>query len=348
MAQLRRVTYTYKTLRGVAYCADVYLRPEEELNEGHRKGAPVLVYYHGGGMCAGNRGWNDWVGKWLFYDALNAGFIVISFDYTLISPDTAFQIIEDVKDGMLWIRDQLNQCLVEDTCLRVDPGRIAVSGASGGGCLAYYAALYSPIKLRAILAFYAEGGDFLSPWYLKEKTEPFFLGLPLLTEFEPYEALRDAAPDSPPENWTDIGWSGNHRNEYFYYLLQTAQAVDVFAGCKGLSKALVELPADQRPAAVPDEARPILPPLNITPSFPPIYLLHGVQDTAVSIEESRNMYKALKEAGVEDVKLWEVEGGEHGFDTDGWYGGPGGQDPVLTRKRNEALKGVIPWVVERT
>ncbi|GAA5904335.1 hypothetical protein JCM6882_003199 [Rhodosporidiobolus microsporus] len=343
---MRRVTYVYKTLRGVAYYADVYLPEEEKVTAEHRKGAPVLCYYHGGGMCAGNRGWNDWVGKWLFYDALDAGFVVISFDYTLISPDTAFQIIEDVKDGMLWIRDGLNSQLGGETSVRVNPERVAVSGASGGGCLAYYAALYSPIRLRAVLSFYAEGGNFLLDWYIKKKTKPFFLGLPLIEDLTPYKALRDADPASPPENWTEIGWSGNGRNEYYYYLLQTGQAVDVFSGSRGLGKELVKLPLEERAAAVPKMARPVLPHLNVSASCPPIYLLHGVLDTAVQIEESRTMYKALKEVGV-DAKLWEVEGGEHGFDTDSWYGGPGGQDPELTRKRNEGLKGVIPWVVER-
>ncbi|BGP12832.1 hypothetical protein JCM10213_008094 [Rhodosporidiobolus nylandii] len=348
MAQLHRVTYCYKRLRAVEYKADVYLPDEEDARRaGGKDGAPVLCYYHGGGMCAGNRGWNDWLGKWLFYDALTAGFVVISFDYTLVSPDTAFQIIEDVKDGLLFIRDELNQKLAHETAVRVDSRRVAVSGASGGGCVAYYAGHHSPYPLKAVLAFYAEGGDFMLDWYNKEKTEPFFLNIPLLDDLSPYERLRDQSKDAPPEVWTDIGWTPNNRGIYYFYLLQTGQAVDVLSGIRGLSKRLLDLPLAERAAAVPPEARAVFPSLDIPFSFPPTYLLHGMQDTAVSIDESRNLSRALREAGVE-VKLWEVEGGEHGFDTEnGWPGGPGGKDPVLTRKRNEGLKGVVPWLLER-
>ncbi|GAA6035165.1 hypothetical protein JCM8097_006398 [Rhodosporidiobolus ruineniae] len=344
MAQLRRHTYIYKRVRGVDVRADVYVPQEENLRKHGEKGAPVLVYYHGGGLCAGNRDFNDWVGKWLFYDALSAGVVVISFDYTLISPDPAFQVIGDVKDGMLWIRDELNGRLAEEEGrVRVDPTRIAVSGASGGGCLAYYAGLYSPVKLRAILAFYAEGGDFMLDWYVKPKTAPF-LGIPLLDDLVPYEAIRDQPKSAPPAVRTELNDS-TARGMFYYYLIQTGQAVDVFSGVEGVSKKLVEFPLRERDDAVPKKARPVIPHLNVSPSFPPTYLLHGVQDSIVHVDESRTMARVLREQGVE-VKLWEVEGGEHGFDTDSWFGGPGGQDPELTRKRNEGLKGVVPWLLE--
>jgi hypothetical protein len=114
MASLRRRTYTYKQLRGVELKADAYLPRDEvyEAKRGKREGVPVMVYYHGvrslsqtkdpslgtdafsaflspllllstqiatskGGMCAGNRDYNDWVAKWLFRGLLEEGWVVV-------------------------------------------------------------------------------------------------------------------------------------------------------------------------------------------------------------------------------------------------------------------------------
>ncbi|GAA6001719.1 hypothetical protein JCM10207_002282 [Rhodosporidiobolus poonsookiae] len=341
--QPRVHTLVYKRFRGVDYHVDVYLPHEEE----HRRraadsGAPVLTFYHGGGMCAGARYLDAGMGTWL-RDAVEAGFVVMTFDYTLASPFSAFQIINDVKDGLLFIRDELNDILAEkDTAVRVDPARVAVSGQSGGGCVAYYAAQHSPYPLKGLLAFYAEGGDFMLDWYLQKKKEPFLGGFPLIDDPTPYKHLRDADPDATPPT---VESGDNARGMYYYWLLQAGQAVDVFTGVRGLSKTLRALPLKERDAAVPTEAAPAIPHLNISAAFPPSYLLHGVLDTVVHLAESQNMRKRLKKAGVE-VKLWEVEGGEHGFDGVGWEQGPGGHDPELTRKRDEGLETIVPWLLE--
>ncbi|GAA5978461.1 hypothetical protein JCM11641_007953 [Rhodosporidiobolus odoratus] len=218
----------------IDYKADVYISSRKAAWEK----APVLCYYCGGGMCDGNRGWNDWLGTWLFC--------------TPNEPEV------------------LNNRMQ---------------------------ALYSPYRLKAILASYAEGGDLMLDWYVKEKTEPFFLDIPLLSDLSPYEQLRDAPPESLPPVWTDIGWTPDGRGIYYFYLLQTAQAVDVFYGVRGLLKKLVTLPLRDLDAAVPAQARPVIPHLDVTSSFPPTYLLHGMQDTVVHNDESRNMYVRLKEAG---------------------------------------------------
>lgn len=64
----------------------------------------------------------------------------VSFDYTLIAPDTAYQIIKDVQDGIEFVAERLNRRLEkEETAVRIDPSKIVASGASGGGTVAYYA-----------------------------------------------------------------------------------------------------------------------------------------------------------------------------------------------------------------
>lgn len=45
-----------------------------------------------------------------------------------------------MQDALVFIRDELNDKLEKhETAVRVDPKNVAVSGASGGGCVAYYA-----------------------------------------------------------------------------------------------------------------------------------------------------------------------------------------------------------------
>lgn len=78
-------TFVFRREQGVDFQADVYLPSEDQLKRaGHQK-APVLVYFHGetvvtalqarllttkstagGGLCTGNRDWNDLVPTWLF------------------------------------------------------------------------------------------------------------------------------------------------------------------------------------------------------------------------------------------------------------------------------------------
>lgn len=47
---------------------------------------------------------------------------------------------------------------------------------------------------------------------------------------------------------------------------------------------------------------------------PPFLILHGTSDPTVPVEQSRVLFKLLRDAGV-DVSYCEVPGGEHGFDT---------------------------------
>ncbi|GAA5857161.1 hypothetical protein JCM8547_009344 [Rhodosporidiobolus lusitaniae] len=357
MAQHRRFTFTYKTLRSVDYKADVYLpHPrgvEEEKKGGKNWRAPVLTYYHGGGLVAGSRGPAEAISPQLLNSALSAEFVVISFDYTLTSPDSCFQIIKDAQDGLIWIREDLNKELEEEGVenVRVDSERVIVSGASGGGAVAYFAAIHSPYKLRGLLSYYGEGGDFLLDWYVKEKTEPFCAGIPLLTDLAPFEALRSTPPSTPPT----VAANDPLRNQYFLYLLQTGLALDTFAAshADGLGKKLSRLPLEERAKVVPEKARRVVPHLAVEDysspfPLPPTFLLHGKVDGIIHLAESQNMAEALRKKSVE-VKLWEVEGGDHGFDLDdGWRNGPGGRDEELTRKRNEGLAEVVPWLARQS
>ncbi|BGP21658.1 secreted hydrolase [Rhodotorula toruloides] len=365
LAVPKAVTLTFKTVLGVDYQLDLWLPEEDSLVKSGR--TPVLCYFHGavlchakrakliqcwvgagGGLCAGARDWNGWVPDWLFYGALEAGLAVISIDYTLLGPHNGTHVIEDVRDAMRYIHDELNLKLVELSKPQIDPRRIAVCGSSAGGYVSYIAGIHSPVPLKAIISFYGGGGEFLVDWYLKEKTEPFLHDQPLITDASPYRAILDALLDAtPPTVRTPIDDPDQLRNTLFYFLIQTGSFLDTLSGIKGVSAELAKLPAEERAQAVPEHVKRVVPHLSVSPSFPSTYLLHGTHDSFVFPAESRNMYRVLREAGVE-AKLAEVEGGEHGFDTQaGWSDGPGGRDKKLTKKRDEALATVLPWLLER-
>lgn len=63
----------------------------------------------------------------------------ISPDYTLLGPQTAASIVEDVKDLFTWISTSLNTELSRSTSQLVNSDKIAVSGHSAGGYLSYIA-----------------------------------------------------------------------------------------------------------------------------------------------------------------------------------------------------------------
>lgn len=111
----------------------------------------------------------------------------ISIDYTLLGPHNGTHVVDDVRDAMRFIHDELNTKLAELSKRRIDPKRIAVCGSSAGGYVSYIAVcalrfgwkrcidafgrqgIHSPVPLKAIISFYGGGGEFLVDWYLKEK-----------------------------------------------------------------------------------------------------------------------------------------------------------------------------------
>lgn len=74
-------------------------------------------------------------------DAITAGFVFLSADYTLLGPHTAWAIVQDVNDLVKWIHSTLNEELEQSggTSVQVDPARTVVAGGSGGGAVAFYA-----------------------------------------------------------------------------------------------------------------------------------------------------------------------------------------------------------------
>ena len=64
---------------------------------------------------------------------------------------------------------------------------------------------------------------------------------------------------------------------------------------------------------LPKSHRALFPQFAAKNAWPPTMLFHGKDDSAVPIEESRNLKALLDTVGVE-VELLEFEGAEHSFD----------------------------------
>ncbi|KAL0574944.1 hypothetical protein V5O48_007018 [Marasmius crinis-equi] len=337
------VTLTYKVVKDVPIKLDVYL-PENRQN-GVR--LPAVVYFHGGGLVLGSRHCEDLFPTWLqgelctspsstelllcsilFSARTNAaGYAFISADYRLIptGPTTGHDVVEDIKDVFAFLRGQDLKIAHEngDEVL-LDPGKIAVSGSSAGGLCAYLSVIHVTPKPAAALPIFAMGGDFLTG-YFTPRTEPFLGGRELVdaSRFTNYihplssKVASDLISESQlafvPNSNPPI--PANPRMGLTFLYFQLGTYLDYYTGQHepSLSAALRDASKDGLQGTIPERHRALFPQLNVDSSWPPTYLLHGEEDTAVSVDESKNMHRLLKDAGV-NATLKLVPGQDHYFD----------------------------------
>jgi len=89
-------------------------------------GAPLLVFYHGGGFVFGDLETHDTACRLICRDA---GVHVLAVDYRLAPENKAPAAVDDAYAAYTWARQHAEE-------LGADPGRVAVGGDSAGGCLA--------------------------------------------------------------------------------------------------------------------------------------------------------------------------------------------------------------------
>lgn len=111
--------------------------------------------------------------------------------------------------------------------------------------------------------------------------------------------------------------SGNRTNT----IMNEGKTCDILFDIPGLSAKLAAMPlsadtdvSEQR-QHVPSNAQTWFPLLNITSSFPKTLAFHGVEDTAIPIQDGEVFARELQRAGV-DHRYIRVEGSGsgHGFD----------------------------------
>ncbi|KAF9053776.1 alpha/beta-hydrolase [Hymenopellis radicata] len=324
------LTFTYKTANNVDFKVDVHLPDASKfgLKSGYAKALPVLIHWHGGGLVFGTRDVETCPTHptWLTDRAIDAGFVFVSPDYTLLSPHTGHDMLADVKDLVSWIDTRL---AAEIKSYVVDTKSIVVSGSSAGGYLAYLTAIHAFPKPKAFVPLYAMGGNLLIDNYIIAKKEAFISGAPFITDPSPYLPLLNLQRDltTAPLVSVEFSAASDPRLMYYCWLLQSATMLDVITGVPGLSESLSGLPLEQRANAVPTDALALIPSLASASSFPPTIFVHGSDETSVSILESQTLYDVLKANG-RDVEFVETKGGEHGYFED------------------EGLKKVLPFMLQ--
>ena len=93
---------------------------------------------------------------------MEANYVFISADYTLLAPATGHDLLDDIKDLFCYLQKDLNGDLKSNgSDISIDPSAMVVSGTSAGGLCAYLAALHAIPKPKGVLSMYGQGGDLL-------------------------------------------------------------------------------------------------------------------------------------------------------------------------------------------
>jgi acetyl esterase/lipase len=270
-----RTTVVYKRAGECAIELDLY-RPAAE------SPVPVVVWIHGGALIMGSRAG---VPGHVLDLCRDRGFALLSIDYRLAPQVQLPAIVADVQAAFRWI--------VSDgaALAPLDPGRVAVVGASAGGYLTLLAGCAVEPKPLALVAYYGYG-DVDSAWYTTP-SEHYRRVVPLYTREQALGGLRDGVVASPPDQE-----QAEARRRYYHYLRQNGLWTRAVTGVD---------PARGRAAL-----DPFCPIRSVSASFPPTMLLHGTADTDVPYQCSVEMAAELERHGVEH-ELVTLPGAEHGL-----------------------------------
>lgn len=295
MGLMRESTETYKIVVGLRIQADIFRPADDDLR-------PVVVWIHGGALIGGQR---TGIAPAQRDRYLDAGFAVVSIDYRLAPETKLAAIVEDIEDGLSWVRE------VGAPLYRFDRRKLAVVGHSAGGYLALTAGARCRPRPNAVVAFYGYG-DIVGSWY--SRPDPFYCRRPLVSEAEAY-----AFVGGPPIAGA-AGLESERRFPFYLYCRQQGLWPQLVSG---------ENP-DEHPGVL-DAWSPIQ---NVTQDYPPTMLLHGDADTDVPYEQSVIMAAELRRVGVPHEFIT-IPNGEHGFDRN-----VGGDDPVA----DAAFEGVLAFL----
>lgn len=268
-----QATYTYKHVGDLSIEADVY-------RDASWHERPVVVWIHGGALINGDR---EDVPDWLLEACSERGYVLVSIDYRLAPETKLVEIVRDIDDAFLWLREPGSRPFPKTS-------EIAVVGESAGGYLALTAGYRVHPHLAAVVSLWGYG-DLIGPWYSEPSPHQRHHWLQLSSE----EAHRQVS--GPP--LTD-GRRREGDGEAFYQ----------FCRQHGLWPNAV---SGWDPEREQEKFLPLMPVANVTAQYPPTLLIHGVRDTDVPHDQSVHMDIELENHGVEH-RLISVAGAEHGLE----------------------------------
>ena len=272
-------TLTFKTVGRLEIPLDVYL-PENARN------APVLCWFHGGGLLQGKR---DSLAPHMRKGVHKYGFVCVSADYRLAPQVGVKDILEDVKDCITFIRTQLSSHVGEGV---IDPDRLAVSGSSAGGYLAILAGLYVEPKPSVIVPIYPIT-DPLGTFFTNPQLPP--MGRKLVSK-EVLGSNLDPSAEAVANHARD-----DVRSNMYVRMMHDANLAKLLHVPEGKD-------ADAFRLSRQVYAR----------RLPPAYFLHGDADSAVGVEQSDEVVGAMLGCGIE-VQYERPHGEDHFLDTTAEY-----------------------------
>nr|POE63029.1 molybdopterin synthase sulfur carrier subunit [Quercus suber] len=272
MARQIAQTIFYKTVGSVDIPLDIYL-PATATN------VPVLLWFHGGGLLQNKR---TNISPHHLRGVEKYQYAFVSADYRLAPQVGIADIFEDVRDCIAFVRGGLGMHIGKDV---VDTSRLAVSGSSAGGYLAFLAGLYVEPKPSLILPIYPI-------------TDPLgtFFTTPQVKPFAGSQTSKDVvAPFLDPngEVVTDCSKTSS-RNHLYTWMQQEAILKDLLHIRPGDNKFRIAKNIYEH-------------------KLPPTYVVHGDIDTAVGVEQTDEVVGVMKGLNME-VEYERLHGVEHLFD----------------------------------
>ncbi|GFZ47069.1 hypothetical protein JCM24511_04811 [Saitozyma sp. JCM 24511] len=271
--------------------------------------APILLWFHGGGLLQGTRtcAWSHLVSA-----PEKHGLCLVTADYRLAPQTRMPGIMADIKAVMDYL---VSPAFLSETNHAVDQSKIIVSGGSAGGWLALLlgsgvgfeaCGLQPPAKPLAVAPLYA----------MTDITDRFFT-----TRQHPVSYIKriiDHAevapyldPKAPQSSWSALD---SPRSKCYPYMVQESLEQELLLDGTG----------------IPPEAFSIAPAIASGQfSLPPSYFVHGTIDDKVPIRQSQDVVDACKARGL-DVTFEVLEGVDHLFDMDAKY----------------TLDGMYAWISE--
>ena len=269
--EYEKKTFVYKIIGQDSIKSDFYRISNDKIVR------PIIVWIHGGALIWGSS--NSLPTEQLeFY--LNAGYSVLSIDYRL-APETKLpEIIEDIKDAIIWVQNNGTQ-------LQINPKRIFVIGHSAGGYLALMTGYILDNPPRAIVSFYGYG-DIQSEWC--NQPDSFYINWGLVPKEKAFKLIHSSVITNA---------SSDERFDLYLYSRQQGIWTNIISG--------------HDPKKEPEYFNRFCPIKNINNSFPPVLLIHGDNDTDVPFKQSVLMDEALSLKNI-DHQFIKMTGFGHAFD----------------------------------
>ncbi|KAF5324077.1 hypothetical protein D9619_011221 [Psilocybe cf. subviscida] len=284
----------FKRVDGQDIFMDVYIPPSAT----KEKPAPVLLWWHGGGLLQGTR---KAVAPHMLSAPERHNICIISADYRLAPQTRMPGILADTSDALAFIS---SQAFADATHNKVDSARVVLSGSSAGGWIALLVGtgigfeacgLKKPLPVKGMAPIYPITD--LQDRFWKEKQRPTVTYMDRIIEREEVEEFLDPNGEKISASRAD-----GKRSMFYHYMVQEGI----------LSSLLLE------GTGIAEEAFSVAPELR-TGKYqpPPAYIITGNQDGKVPHRQSLDVLSAL-EAMSASVEYHELQV-DHGFDKEPLY-----------------------------